>query len=186
MAMNLLFSNRIWAQLLSEKLEKGLSLVLFELKFSGKCIHNSGVICKRFLHKSPAQSQKGKKRPPKHIRLLVIPGEKVDERKILGKQKTLKYHPGFNVWLLFCSNLLVMHWFTWQSKVGLDPKDKSLYSLCSGTVFYSIEKFNANPKSPFVQQFYSQQKGPVYKKYIHVIKDNNSNEFKLIDIIWKS
>ncbi len=65
----------------------------------------------------------------------------------------------------------------------MDPRDKSLYALCSGTVYYSIEKFRPNPKSHFVQQFYANQIGPLYKKYIHVIRDQNPTLFKLIDII---
>ncbi|CAG2112319.1 unnamed protein product, partial [Medioppia subpectinata] len=75
---------------------------------------------KRLICKSPGQSQRGKKRPPKNIKLIAIPGQRVDERDILGKQKSLKYHPGFNV--------------------ALDPKNKNLYALTAGTVFYSIEK----------------------------------------------
>ncbi|CAG2160670.1 unnamed protein product [Oppiella nova] len=121
------------------------------------------VLGKRVICKSPGQSQKGKKRPAKNIRLIAIPGQHVEERSILGKQKALKYHPGYNV--------------------ALDPKNRNLYALCAGTVFYSIEKFNANPKSQFVDQFYRQQIGPIYKKYIHVIKDKNPIEFKLIDIV---
>ncbi|CAG2121016.1 unnamed protein product, partial [Medioppia subpectinata] len=67
--------------------------------------------------------------------------------------------------------------------VALDPKNKNLYALTAGTVFYSIEKFNANTKNQFVDQCYGQQIGPIYKKYIHVIKDKNPVEFKLIDLI---
>ncbi|CAG2121040.1 unnamed protein product, partial [Medioppia subpectinata] len=102
MNLNILLLNNICRQL--------LPLNEFSLNILGK----------RLICKSPGQSQRGKKRPPKNIKLIAIPGQRVDERDILGKQKSLKYHPGFNV--------------------ALDPKNKNLYALTAGTVFYSIEK----------------------------------------------
>ncbi|XP_054153563.1 39S ribosomal protein L27, mitochondrial-like [Oppia nitens] len=120
---------------------------------------------KRLICKSPGQSQKKHKGRLKNITLISIPGDRVEERTILGKQKRLKYHPGYNV--------------------SLNPVDKSLYALVSGTVYYSIEKFYPNPKSHWVDKYYNSDNNdiPIYKKYIHVVKDREPIEFKMIDII---
>ena len=69
-------------------------------------------------------------------------------------------------------------------QVAVDPRDKSLYSLCCGTVFYSIEKFNPDKENQFVEKYCAFYKtGPIYKKYIHVIPDKPKNQFRLIDLI---
>lgn len=82
---------------------------------------------------------------------------------IIGTQKHLKYFPGLNV--------------------GINPRDKTLYAICAGTVYYSIERVELNPNNPLVSSFFVNKFHPYYNKYVHVIPDKPENEFRLINII---
>lgn len=76
-------------------------------------------------------------------------------------------------------------------QVGINPRDKTLYAICAGTVYYSIEKFVPNQSNPLVQQYYTNKVDvksdleltPRYVKYVHVVPDKTTNEFRLIDIV---
>lgn len=82
---------------------------------------------------------------------------------MIGTQKHLKYFPGFNC--------------------GINPRDKSLYAISAGTVYYSIERVQLNANNPLVQQYFVNKIHPYYNKYIHVIPDKLENEFRLVDIV---
>lgn len=112
--------------------------------------------------KSPGQSQKGA-RKKLIVYTIVNPGERVDEKKQIGTQKRYDHHPGLNV--------------------GVNPRDKSLYAMCAGTVYYSVEPYNPNPRNPVVQQYYKEGVTPKFVKYIHVVPDKAENKFRMIDII---
>lgn len=134
------------------------------------CIRQTEFAQVRFA-KSPGQSQKGFKRVHRVFSLKKVPGDRVDERDVIGTQRRLNYHPGLNV--------------------GINPRDKTLYAICAGTVYYSIEKFVPNQSNPLVQQYYTNKVDvksdleltPRYVKYVHVVPDKTTNEFRLIDIV---
>ena len=148
--------------------------------------------------KSPAQSQKGFKKKHLVFALNKNPGDRVDERMVIGTQKRLNYHPGLNVSLArnVCtasntSHILMLCLRRFIEKVGINPRDKSLYALCAGTVYYSIEKFVPNADNPLVQQYYVNRVNlkadteltPRYIKYVHVVPDKTTNEFRLVDVV---
>lgn len=113
--------------------------------------------------KSPAQTQRGYKKKQRIFSLNKIPGDRVDERMMIGTQKHLNYFPGLNC--------------------GINPRDKSLYAITAGTIYYSIERVQLNTNNPLVQQYFVNKIHPYYNKYIHVIPDKLENEFRLVDIV---
>ncbi|KPL94046.1 ribosomal L27-like protein [Sarcoptes scabiei] len=120
-------------------------------------------IPKRF-GKSPAQTQKNYKRKQVVFSIDKNPGDRVDRGMMIGTQKRIQYFPGFNV--------------------GINPRDKSLYAMCAGTIYYSIEKVDINRDNPLVEQnFILHNTLPYYNKYIHVIPDKLVNEFRLIELV---
>ncbi|KAH7642432.1 mitochondrial ribosomal protein L27 [Dermatophagoides farinae] len=128
-----------------------------------KCLRDINYFQSRSA-KSPAMTQRGYKKKQRIFSLNKIPGDRVDERMMIGTQKHLKYFPGYNC--------------------GINPRDKSLYAITAGTVYYSIERVQLNSNNPLVQQYFVNTIQPYYNKYIHVIPDKLENEFRLVDIVY--
>lgn len=68
-------------------------------------------------------------------------------------------------------------------QTGVDPRDGAIYAVRAGTLAVTTEKFEPNFDHPFVQKHYKDFKGPMYKRYIHVIPFEEKAEFKLVDLV---
>lgn len=55
--------------------------------------------------------------------------------------------------------------------------------MCAGTIYYTIEHFNPNENNPIVSEYYGADLKPLYKKYVHVVPNKPTNDFRLIDIV---
>merc|ERR1712168_1619254 len=96
-------------------------------------------------------------------------GHRVYKGELLVIQRYPMYHPGLYV------------------DIQTNPRGDSswdyynLRSLVDGTVYVTAEEFIPDTSLPVTQTFYSSGRVPKYHHYYHVIPDEQSNKFKLID-----
>ncbi|KAI1287651.1 39S ribosomal protein L27, mitochondrial [Halotydeus destructor] len=111
----------------------------------------------------PGQSQ-GKPRKGRHFNILRLnPGTYVKERQVICTQRGLRYHPGWNV--------------------AIDPRDNALYSIREGTLVVTTEKLKPNYDHDLVEKYYSDLKGPMFKRFIHIVPKKEEITFKLVDLV---
>jgi large subunit ribosomal protein L27 len=90
-------------------------------------------------------------------------GDWVSAGTMIVTQRTLNYMPGLNVGL---------------------GKNGTLFAMEPGTVKITSEKCELNPEHTWVQRIYGGQDiSYLYKKYVHVLHENQHNRFKLVDSV---
>lgn len=112
-----------------------------------------------------SRTSQGPRPEKKHYRLWAVPGDLVQEKDILARQYTMKWHPGLNA--------------------GIN-ESRTIYALREGVMIITEEPFEPDWNNPLVREMYmkeDQKLAPPFARYIHVIPKKRISEFKLIDEI---
>ena len=63
------------------------------------------------------------------------------------------------------------------------PVENCIHSLRSGRMIVTTEPINPDMSHEICEKYYKEYRGPMFKRFIHVIPEKQTPTFKLIDLV---